>query len=64
MLEKVKCLLCEKKFFIRGEIVPERAEEGEAFPYKCPYCDEGNYASLSLDGLRDLGSGDSSEVRQ
>ena len=41
---KVKCLKCNKKYFVNDSDVPDEAEPNEAFKCECPYCSDGHYA--------------------
>ena len=47
---KVQCLKCEKFYYLRGtdtmDVIPEGAQQGEAFKSICPFCN-GQYAMLT-----------------
>ncbi|MFA6635712.1 MAG: hypothetical protein WCV56_01185 [Candidatus Omnitrophota bacterium] len=43
---KVQCFECENSFYLLGEDTPVGIKAEEAFPVKCPFCDELEYVSL------------------
>jgi len=45
-LIKMECTCCGGRYYDDKTIVPEGAQEGEAFPSDCPLCEDGRYAVL------------------
>jgi len=47
-LFKVECLSCEGRYYVDEDSinVPGDINSGEAFPNKCPLCEEGDYALI------------------
>ena len=49
-LERVVCVACEDGYFVDPNAqnieIPQNAKSGEAFPCRCPYCSDGDYAFL------------------
>jgi len=47
---KVKCVECGGRYYIGpaevDAMLPEDIQPGEAFPIRCPLCNEGQYAVL------------------
>ncbi len=48
--EKVICNACGEAYFVdlndSNIEIPQNAKPGEAFPCRCPYCSDGDYAYL------------------
>jgi len=51
-MERVQCTACEKRYHIYEHSIPVGAEEGEAFPSECPFCEKGTYAALVKTNLK------------
>ena len=49
-MTKVECVECGGKYYIATNDInstfPDDINPGEAFPYRCPLCNDGRYAVL------------------
>lgn len=44
---KVECLECGGVSHVEENDIPEDIREGEAFPHRCPLCNNGKYGKLA-----------------